>query len=219
MPQYSALCDTDARERAALGESLRPGRERRDGPEARRPPRRNRRRPRRRSAPWLPLALFALAAAGFVLPDLRLNIVAAFGGFGDEIVGRASVIDGDTLDINGTRIRLHGMDAPESRQSCKVLGRWSRCGQRASGALARKIGGRPVACEPRDRDRYNRIVAVCRVDGEDLNAWMVAQGWALAYRRYSLAYVQEEGAASASGRGIWQGDFVAPWDWRRGKRL
>jgi hypothetical protein len=75
-----------------------------------------------------------------------------------------------------------------------------------------------VACEPRDTDRYGRIVAVCRSGGEDLNAWLVSQGWALAYRRYSTTYVDEEDIARAALLGVWRGAFTAPWDWRRGMR-
>ena len=91
--------------------------------------------------------------------------------------------------------------------------------QQAALALSDKIGNRTVACEPRDKDQYGRIVAVCRAGGEDLNKWMVAQGWALAYRKYSTAYVEQESNASAAKLGIWQGEFVDPWEWRRGKRL
>jgi endonuclease YncB( thermonuclease family) len=137
----------------------------------------------------------------------------------EAIVGRASVIDGDTLEIHGARIRLYGIDAPERGQSCTVQGKSSRCGQLAALALSDKIGTRPIACDPRDRDRYNRIVAVCRSDGEDINAWMVAQGWALAYRQYSTDYVKHEQRASASKLGIWQGEFVAPWEWRAATRV
>jgi len=75
-------------------------------------------------------------------------------------------------------------------------------------------GGRSVACEGRDIDRYGRIVAVCRAGSEDLNAWMVSEGWALAYRYYSLDYVSQEDRARAAGRGLWRGEFTPPWEWR-----
>ena len=102
----------------------------------------------------------------------------------DPIVGQASVIDGDTLSVRGTRIRLHGIDAPESAQLCKdAAGIDYRCGQAAALALADQISKRLVTCEPRDTDRYGRVVSVCRADDEDLNAWMVRQGYAIAYRR------------------------------------
>ncbi len=133
--------------------------------------------------------------------------------------GSARVVDGDTLDVGGTRVRLHGIDAPESGQRCRSAGQAWACGREASRALAAFIGSRAVACHERDRDRYGRVVAVCRLDGRNMNAWMVAQGWALAYRRYSLDYVQAEAAARAARRGVWRGEVVAPWDWRRGTRL
>ena len=85
--------------------------------------------------------------------------------------------------------------------------------------LSNFINHRPVTCEERDRDRYGRIVAVCYAGGEDLNAWMVLQGLAVAYRRYSLGYVDQEADARLARRGIWATRFVLPWEWRRGKRL
>jgi endonuclease YncB( thermonuclease family) len=148
---------------------------------------------------------------------LAVSIVCA-PAFGVDLTGQASVIDGDTLEIHGQRIRLFGIDAPESRQTCEAAGQTYRCGQQAALALANRIGQLTVACEPRDTDRYGRIVAICRAGAEDLNGWMVAQGWALAYRQYSAAYVGRENAAHAAGLGIWRGAFTAPWDWRRGDR-
>lgn len=133
--------------------------------------------------------------------------------------GPAQVIDGDTLDVGGVRVRLHGIDAPESAQTCLAGGERWRCGQRATRALRNRIDSRTVACEERDRGHYGRMVAVCRLGGSDLNAWMVSEGWALAYRRFSREYEAEEASAKAARRGLWRGDFVAPWDWRTGERL
>ncbi len=135
------------------------------------------------------------------------------------IVGVVNVIDGDTLDIHGQRIRLHGIDAPESGQFCEKDGKQYRCGQRAALALADKIGRAAVRCEQRDIDRYKRIVAVCNLGNLDLNAWMVRQGWAIAYRQYSRDYVDDESAAQAEKAGIWAGRFIDPSKWRRGDRL
>ena len=135
-----------------------------------------------------------------------------------DVAGRASVIDGDTIDIHGERVRLFGIDAPEGRQLCTVAGGPYRCGQQAALALADHIGQRTVRCEERTRDRYGRIVAVCYVGDEDIQAWLVEQGWALAFRRYSTDYVAEEDAARAAGRGIWRGTFDAPWEWRAARR-
>ena len=136
-----------------------------------------------------------------------------------DMTGVASVINGDTIEVHGQRVRLHGIDAPESSQPCRLDSKAWQCGKDAASALAKKIARRPVICEELDRDRYERMVAKCTVAGEELGAWMVANGWALAYRRYSLDYVDEEAEAQAARRGIWAGEFVKPWEWRRGKRL
>lgn len=135
------------------------------------------------------------------------------------IAGRASVIDGDTLDIHGKRIRFFGIDAPEGRQLCRDgQGRDYRCGQRAALALADKIGSQAVSCEQRDIDQYKRIVAVCRLSNEDLNRWIVREGWAVAYRHYSRDYIGAENDAKAARRGIWAGTFTQPEEWRRSKQ-
>ena len=133
--------------------------------------------------------------------------------------GSVQVIDGDTLDITGERIRLHGIDAPERDQTCSIKGQEWDCGIAAWGYLIQMLAGQVVTCDRRDLDRYGRTLAVCLVNGEDIGARMVAEGWALAYRDYSLAYDSQEGLARTTGLGLWQGDFVPPWDWRRGERL
>ena len=137
----------------------------------------------------------------------------------DPIIGQASVIDGNTIEIHGQRIRFYGIDAPESAQTCAVGGKEVRCGQQAANALADRIGRQTVTCEPKNIDQYNQVVALCRAGGEDLNAWMVRQGMALAYRRSSTKYVRQEKRAAKEKVGIWRGYFVNPWDWRRGRRL
>ncbi len=132
-----------------------------------------------------------------------------------DMAGIASVIDGDTIEVHGQRIRFHGIDAPESRQLCRLDSKPWQCGKDAANTLAGKIARRPVTCEDLGRDRYKRIIARCAVAGEDLGAWMVSQGWALAYRRYSLDYTDMEADAQAARRGVWAGEFVKPREWRR----
>ncbi|MCW2243167.1 thermonuclease family protein [Azospirillum canadense] len=135
-----------------------------------------------------------------------------------EIIGAATVIDGDTLEVRGQRIRLHGVDAPESSQTCDKHGKPYRCGQQAALALADLIGRQTVRCQPRDQDRYGRIVGVCRIGDTDLNAWLVRNGHAVAYGQYSQDYVAPEAEARAEQAGIWAGTFQMPWDYRRDKR-
>jgi len=170
---------------------------------------------RQRPLAWQYLGLLLLAG---VLGVGTLWHFGATRSNAQTIAGQASVIDGDTLEIHGTRIRLFGIDAPESGQTCTIQGKSFPCGQRAAFALANKIGRQVVECQPKDRDRYGRIVAVCLVGGEDVNGWMVAQGWALAYRYYSHDYISHEQHAESVKAGMWQGQFQPPWDWRRGMR-
>lgn len=147
-----------------------------------------------------------------------LLLLSPFCAHAREVVGMASVVDGDTLDIHGHRVRLHGVDAPESGQACQRDGRSYRCGQQAALALADLIGRRTVRCEEKDRDRYGRIVAVCAIGGENVNAWLVRQGHAVVYRQYSQDFVTQEAQARAERAGIWAGTFDMPWDYRRGRR-
>lgn len=156
-------------------------------------------------------ALAGIASTEFFPPEPIARAQAS-----GPLMGTASVIDGDTLDVHGQRIRLHGVDAPESAQTCTAKdGQEYRCGQKAALALQDKIARRPVTCDARDQDRYGRIVAVCSAGREDLNAWLVRSGWAMAYTQYSRDYVDEETAAKSARLGIWQGKFTPPWDWRR----
>ncbi|EDM72507.1 nuclease (SNase-like) protein [Roseobacter sp. AzwK-3b] len=136
-----------------------------------------------------------------------------------SLMGIASVIDGDTIDVMGTRIRLHGIDAPEIGQLCAVNSAKYKCGQRSTFYLEQLLGRSVVTCETLDTDRYGRTIATCSVNGSDIGASMVASGWALAYRRYDDVYVPHETDAKNAGRGIWQGEFIEPALWRSGERL
>lgn len=128
--------------------------------------------------------------------------------------GPAVVTDGDTLVVAGRTVRLQGLDAPETRQACTRDGRDWACGVEATRALRDHIGGRPVSCAGLGTDRFGRTLGRCRVEGQDIGAWMVRQGWAVAYRRYSDRYVPEELWARVHGRGIWAGSFETPEEWR-----
>ncbi|ULO22982.1 thermonuclease family protein [Methylocystis sp. SB2] len=136
-----------------------------------------------------------------------------------DIVGRASVIDGDTIEIHAQRIRLHGIDAPEKGQPCfDGADQPYNCGQRAAMALDEFIGQSPVSCRERDVDRYGRTVASCQVRGEDIELWLVRSGHAFAYRRYSSDYIGAEQEAKNAKRGLWAGSAQPPWEWRKDRR-
>ena len=136
-----------------------------------------------------------------------------------SILGTATVIDGDTIDIHGARLRLDAIDAPESSQLClNAAGRQYRCGQKSAFALADMIGRSTVSCHPKGHDRYRRIIAVCFKGDTNLNAWMVAQGWAVAFRKYGIDYIAQEDEARIASRGMWAGSFDMPWNWRARNR-
>jgi endonuclease YncB( thermonuclease family) len=147
-------------------------------------------------------------------------MLAAFlvmgAGQATTVTGQASVIDGDTIEVRGERIRLYGIDAPESTQMCQTLANtpWP-CGRRASFALADHIGGQNVTCTTRGQDRWQRTLASCTTGTGDIQEWMVANGWALAFVRYSGIYVAPQARARAARLGMWAGPFQAPWDWRK----
>lgn len=128
--------------------------------------------------------------------------------------GEARIIDGDTLDLAGVRIRLFGIDAPEHNQNCTdEKGRKWACGTFATQSLKALAVG-TVRCEELDRDRYGRVVARCFSGGVDINAAMVAQGAAFAYRKYSADYVALEARAETRGIGLWSGEAERPSDFR-----
>src|SRR5262245_60515661 len=167
------------------------------------------------------LVLVALAlAAGLRLGSgSGLSWGPPSSGAVHALTGSPRVIDGDTIAIGNTRIRLEGIDAPEAAQICgrKGGGTWA-CGAAATLALSDRITGKVVNCAPRGRDRYGRTLSVCFLDGGDINAWMVRQGYAWAFVRYSASYITQEAAAKAEGLGIWQGAAMPAWEFRAKRR-
>lgn len=157
-----------------------------------------------------------LVLAGLLYGQAHANEHQGIGGV-------PRVLDGDTLAFGKQRVRLDGIDAPESSQSCyrernSAGSAWS-CGAAATEALRSYISNRPVSCEVLDTDRYGRLIARCSVlhDGQsvDLGGAMVWNGWALAYTQYSRAYVREQREAEAAGRGIWTSHWQSPDEYRR----
>ncbi|WP_206438774.1 thermonuclease family protein [Mesorhizobium sp. M7D.F.Ca.US.005.01.1.1] len=151
-------------------------------------------------------------------PDL--NVSHWIGRSPEAIAGVASVIDGDTIEIHGQRIRFSGIDAPETAQQCDdAKGFRYQCGAKAAAALDGFLAAsRPVTCDFVDWDRYGRFVGDCRrADGTSVAAWMVEHGQALDWPRYSHgAYAEQHAKAEAAKVGLWAGTFQAPWEWRAG---
>ncbi len=133
----------------------------------------------------------------------------------ETITGTARIIDGDTLEIGGEAIRLFGLDAPETRQTCtSYSGRDYPCGVYASDALADLVQESILTCVGTQRDRYDRLIASCSIGALDLNREMVRIGWAVAFKKYTTFYLAEELEAAKSSVGLWRGEFQRPSEFR-----
>jgi endonuclease YncB( thermonuclease family) len=153
---------------------------------------------------------------------LAATLLLPIAADADELIGRASVIDGDTVEIHGVHIRIFGIDAPESSQLCTdKAGAEYRCGRVAANALDEFLAkARPLTCNVVDHDRNHRAVARCiRADGVDVAGWLVKNGFALDWPQYSKGeYAALQGKAQAERAGMWQGDFQEPWAYRHDRR-
>ena len=147
---------------------------------------------------------------------------------GETISGKAFVVDGDTIKINSKKIRLFGIDAPEKKQKCKKiflsisffsLNKNYNCGILSTEKLKKKIKDNIIKCKIKGKDRYKRIIAECFKDKTNLNSWLVRNGYAVAYIKYSKKYLAAQNLAEKENRGIWQGIFEMPWDWRKKNKL
>ena len=142
----------------------------------------------------------------------------------DIIQGKVKVIDGDTVKIKNNKIRLSGIDAPELNQLCsKVFLSFSfisfkkkySCGKISTEKLKRLIKNETILCKVENIDRYKRKLATCYKNKLNINSWLVRNGYALAYIKYSKKYILQEKEAKRDQLGIWQGTFENPWDWRK----
>ena len=132
--------------------------------------------------------------------------------------GTARIVDGDTIEVAHTKIRLEGIDAPEAGQMCQdAAGNSWECGTLATRELAAMTQGRTVDCHATSLDKYGRVLAICYVDKVDINAEMVARGYAWAFVKYSQIYVAQEATARQAKRGIWQGTAMPAWEYRAGQ--
>ena len=129
------------------------------------------------------------------------------------------IIDGDTIILDSEKIRLYGIDTPEQKQTCKDKNGLSYpCGVVATNELKKIISSGQLFCRKKATDRYRRSISICYVNGVNINSLMVKNGWALAYRKYSMDYIDEEKEAEEKKKGMWTGKFIAPWKWRKLKR-
>tara|TARA_B100000902_G_C26911610_1_gene717168 strand:+ start:47 stop:538 length:492 start_codon:yes stop_codon:yes gene_type:complete len=141
-----------------------------------------------------------------------------------EIIGFPKIVDGDSIHIKSYKIRLEGIDAPEMKQKCKkpylqimffTFQKDYNCGQVSKKKLFQKIGNKPVKCILLGKDRYKRYLAKCFKGTVNLNRWMVRNGYAIAYRKYSKIYVPDENFAKDEKLGLWGGTFIKPEKWRK----
>ena len=152
------------------------------------------------------LPLISAAAFGFwLLP---------YPGDAQDISGEARVIDGMTLEVQGQRLRLFGIDAPDLKQTCRWPNKVIPCGQVSKTAMMDLVAQTRVVCAALNKKRTGVRLARCRAGGFDIGANMVHTGWALAFRPESIAYVETENKAKKARRGLWKGEFPVPWEWR-----
>lgn len=156
----------------------------------------------------------AIVALAFLALAAGLSNPAA----AKNLVGAASAIDGDTIELDGTRVELFGIDAPEVGQTCTVMVFPWKCGVEARKILSALIAGREVSCFGKVRAADSSVSAVCRTGGLDLNETMVRIGMALAWRDQSDDYVGDETAARGEEVGVWLSRFDPPWEWRAAQR-
>lgn len=150
-----------------------------------------------------------------LLPVVAVALTGPESGEPAVIVGLGRVVDGDTLDVGSTRVRLEGIDAPEMAQTCQTAtGESWDCGKKATAYLRSLAEQRNLACDRTGTDKYRRTLAVCYEDGINVNEAMVRAGLAWAFVRYSTQFVDVEAEARAQKIGVWQGPAEAPWDFR-----
>ena len=141
------------------------------------------------------------------------------------VYGKAQVIDGDTIKINDKKIRLFGIDAPEKKQICQKIymsflifnfQKEYKCGEKSILALSKKLKDKKIKCILEEKkDKYKRNIGTCYLKNQDINKWLVRNGYAIAYKRYSKKYILDEQYAKESKLGIWRGAFIKPEKWRR----
>lgn len=145
---------------------------------------------------------------------LIVMLMSAPPAYAQAMIGTATAVDGDSLDMGSERIRLHAIDAVEAAQTCKRDGQEWNCGAEAKAFLAELVAGQSVVCQQVDRDPYGRMVAVCKAGSRDLGKMMVDAGYAMALPQFGPAYIGAEENARTRAAGIWNSTFEKPADYR-----
>ena len=146
-------------------------------------------------------------------------ILSSSASFSEKIIeGKAKIIDGDTIHIGKNKIRLHGIDAPETNQTCTINNEIWNCGIESTIALEKFVLEKKVNCKIIDVDRYKRFVGICFANKININQYMVLNGWAIAYRYYSLDFIDDEEIAKKNKIGIWKGKFQEPYLFRKQRK-
>ena len=146
---------------------------------------------------------------------ISISILVFFFTYTDIWTQDIKITDGDTIQINGEKIRFSGIDTPELKQFCVMDDKKNSCGLKAKQILVDKIGNFKVTCIREGKDKYKRTLAECFVNNESLSSFLVRSGYAFAYRRYSKKFILDENYAKFNKLGMWSMEFDYPWDWRK----
>ena len=149
----------------------------------------------------------------FLLTSICL--IFFFVAYLDLKSSKLKIVDGDTIYLKNEKIRFSGIDTPEIKQTCNKNNETIKCGIQAKELLINNIGNNKVKCVKNGIDKYNRILAECFVNNQSLSKYLVREGYAFAYRKYSTKYVQDEDYAKKNKKGMWAMTFEYPWDYRR----
>ena len=146
---------------------------------------------------------------------ISISILVFFFTYTDIKSQDIKITDGDTIKVNGEKIRFSGIDTPELKQICIKQGVKKPCGITAKEILMNKIADNKIVCIREGKDQYRRTLAECFVNNESLSSFLVKSGYAFAYRRYSTKFIADEDFAKLNKLGMWSMEFDYPWDWRK----
>ena len=167
------------------------------------------------------MALWITLTKGSLKPVMNMKkfiaiLVLSLMWSGISSAKNLRVVDGDTIILNGEKIRFSGIDTPELKQTCLQGNEEVGCGMLAKMLLVKKIGNNTPVCIGKEKDFYKRTLAECFVKGESLSKFLVRSGYAFAYRKYSTKFVKDEDFAKINKLGMWSMTFKYPWDFRKG---